>query len=118
MTLLKKNNIRFIIRGHQDSNGNSFLFDKEGFVNIISDPKMIDIDNFLYYNESNKTYGYRVEGAIARLKLDNNIHKDFFPIITISTNTDTRRYLNADSFALLRFDIDINSNTINNFNNC
>ena len=119
---LKNNNIKFIIRGHQDSNGNSFLFDKEGFVNIISDPKMIDIDNFLYYNNpslSNTKYGYRVEGAIARLKLD-NINNNFFPIITISTNTDTRRYLNSDSFALLRFDIDIDINTDNlkNFANC
>ena len=120
---LKKNNIKFIIRGHQDSNGNSFLFDKEGYVNIISDPKMIDIDNFLYYNNSTTKYGYRVEGAIARLKLDNinkqnDIHNNFFPVITISTNTDTRRYLNADSFALLRFDIDLNLNSEKNFGNC
>ena len=30
---------------------------------------------------------------------------DVFPVLTISTNTDFGRNLDADSFALLRFDI-------------
>ncbi len=104
---LTKNNINFIIRGHQDSYANSFLFKNDGNIDIIGDPNMKDKEQFLFYNNSIKAYGNRVEGPIARLKLNKdfaNINK-YFPVLTISTNTDTRRYLNSDSFALLRFDI-------------
>lgn len=103
---LNTNDIKFIIRGHQDSTGNSFIFYKDGSPIVISDPLMTDINNFLYYNKSLKKYGNRVNGPIARLKLDKNNANNYFPVITISTNTDTRRYLNSDSFALLRFDIE------------
>jgi hypothetical protein len=49
----------------------------------------------------------RVDGPIARLKLNKEFAKpvSYFPVLTISTNTDKGRYLNTDSFALLRFDI-------------
>jgi hypothetical protein len=69
---------------------------------------MIYKDNLLYYNESTpKNFGFRVQGPIARLRLDKEAANKFnyFPVLTISTNTDTKRYLNSDSFALLRFDI-------------
>ena len=104
---LDTNNINFIIRGHQDSKGNSFLFKTDGNINIIGDPNMSDKDNFLYYNKSIKAYGTRVDGPIARLKLNKKFANEFnyFPVLTISTNTDAKRFLNSDSFGLLRFDI-------------
>jgi hypothetical protein len=104
---LDTHNINFIIRGHQDSKGNSFLFQTDGNINVIGDPRMTDKDKFLFYNKSIKAFGTRVEGPIARLKLNKEIANKFnyFPVLTISTNTDAKRFLNSDSFVLLRFDI-------------
>jgi hypothetical protein len=104
---LDTNKINFIIRGHQDSKGNSFLFQKNGQINVIGNPNITNKDKFLFYNDKIKAYGTRVDGPIARLKLDKKLANEFnyFPVLTISTNTDARRYLNTDSFALLRFDI-------------
>jgi hypothetical protein len=104
---LSTNNINFIIRGHQDSKGNSFLFKTNGNIDVIGDSKMEDINPFLFYNKSIKAYGTRVDGPIARLKLNKEFANKFnyFPVLTISTNTDAGRFLNTDSFGLLRFDI-------------
>lgn len=110
---LNNNNIDFIIRGHQDSYGNSFIIDISGNFNVIS-KQQVNIDNFLYYNKTQKYYDYRVNGSIARILVNKN--NNYYRVLTISTNTDNRRYLTSDSFALLRFDIDYNN--INNFNNC
>ncbi len=116
-SFLQKHKIKFIIRGHQDSYGNSFLFKSNGDIDVIGNPNMTPLDKFLFYNQSTKTFENRVNGPIARLRLnkDNANETDYFPVLTISTNTDRRRYLNADSFALLRFDI--NENDENKFEN-
>ena len=34
----------------------------------------------------------------------NNLYEDFLPVIVLTTNTDNRRDLNRDSFAILTFD--------------
>jgi hypothetical protein len=51
----------------------------------------------------------RVSGPIARVIADKtdlvSIKPEIFPLLTISTNMDVGRSLTADSFALLRFDI-------------
>jgi hypothetical protein len=107
---LNTNNINFIIRGHQDSIGNSVLFNKNGDNYIIS-KKQNEIKG-LIYNKINDIY--RTDGAIARL-LPLELSEDYFRVLTISTNSDKGRYLNSDSFILLRFDI---NNNINEFKNC
>jgi hypothetical protein len=101
---LRKNNINYIIRGHQDSLGNSVLFTTDGQHIYISHPQMSSVQDLLYYNSNPKTYNNRSVGPIARL-IPNNSMDDVFPVLTISTNTDNGRNLIADSFALLRFDI-------------
>ncbi len=105
---IKKNNITFIIRGHQDSYGNSFLFHKNGERKNIS--AMEQNINGLYYN--NFING-RTHGAIARLDL-NNFDPNYFKVLTISTNSDKGRYLQSDSFILLRQE----DSNINDFKNC
>lgn len=99
---LQKNNIKFIIRGHQDSIGNSFLFNKIDpnpyiISNINKKPKI----NGLEYNNFTNLMSY---GPIARLDL-NNFDDKFLRVLTISTNSDKGRNLTSDSFILLRFDI-------------
>jgi len=104
INFLTHNNINYIIRGHQDSYGNSVLFVNGKLPIIISNPIYNTIKDMLYYNTNPKTYTNRSIGPIARL-IPELIYGDLFPVLTISTNTDNGRNLNADSFALLRFDI-------------
>ena len=111
---LDSNNIDFIIRGHQDSISNSSLFTIEGSEYKINNPTNKNTDNFLYFNDTVKSFGNRVHGPIARLVANKDLLIDnYFPVLTISTNTDAGRNLNSDSFALLRFDIE--SDEIDNF---
>jgi hypothetical protein len=121
MKFLNNNDINFIIRGHQDSYGNSFYFRNSIYMttNVINNPISRKINNFLYYNNTRDSHILRVNGPIARMLADkidfsgNNINLtsasqiiEIFPILTISTNMDAGRTLISDSFALLRFDID------------
>jgi hypothetical protein len=120
MDFLDKNELDFIIRGHQDSHANSALCSNHSqFLNLAS-PEFPEIQNIILYNDSSKYFGNRVLGPIARLnpdkdEYDSEVVSDvkLFPVLTISTNTDNGRDLNADSFALLRFDIQ--PTDINNF---
>jgi len=117
-TFLKTNNINFIIRGHQDSINNSVLFTNDEYTSEIriGNPELPNIDRLLYYNNNTPSYGHRRNGPITRLLSDkNNTNDKYFPVLTISTNTDAGRNLNTDSFALLRFDIP--QTEIENFNN-
>lgn len=111
---LDKNNIKFIIRGHRDSINNSVLFKNDEFTSELrlGNPSLPNIDGLLYYNNNTTTYDNRRNGPIARLIA--NKHAEYFPVLTISTNTDAGRDLNTDSFALLRFDIP--QTEIQNFN--
>lgn len=112
---LNTNNINFIIRGHQDSINNSVLFKNDEFTSELrlGNPSLPNIDGLLYYNNNTPTYGNRRNGPIARL-IPTNSDDKYFPVLTISTNTDAGRDLNTDSFALLRFDIP--QTEIENFN--
>jgi len=112
ISFLKSNKIDFIIRGHQDSYNNSVLFDINGDIIKINDPNNSNINDIIFYNETSKIYENRVKGPIARLIADKKKYIDIFPVLTISTNTDNRRYLNSDSFALLKFN---NNNSISDF---
>lgn len=107
---LKQNNINFIIRGHQDSIGNSVLFKSDGEKYIIS--RQIDKIDGLIYNKN--FVNNRTDGSISRL-LPLELSEDYFKVLTISTNSDKKRYLQSDSFILLRFDID---ERIDEFKNC
>ena len=119
---LLNNNINFVIRGHQDKYANSYLLysvandddDDQNYKKIIGhkdttsneiiyvNPKL-DIQNKNLYN-----------GPIARILL--NMPQDgfkeksdtYYPVLTISTNTDIGRYLNHDSFIIIRFDLEKN----------
>lgn len=104
LDFLERNSINYIIRGHQDSYGNSILFDDDGNKLIISDPEFDTLEDMLYYNTNPKTYNNRANGPIARL-IPVYHYSNIFPVLTISTNTDNGRNLNSDSFILLRFDI-------------
>ena len=113
ISFLEKNNISFIIRGHQDSDDNSMLFGKDGTKILINNPININIANILIYNTNRYTdpndlskLSNRYKGPIARLILDIQAYTDIFPVLTISTNTDNGRYLNSDSFAVLKFNIE------------
>jgi hypothetical protein len=106
---MNTNKIDFIIRGHQDSFGNSVLFKQNGDKIVIS-KSYSNIDGLIYNNFIEN----RSDGAIARLDI-NNMDKDLYKVLTISTNSDKSRYLQSDSFALLRFDI---TNNISEFKNC
>jgi hypothetical protein len=107
---LKQNNINFIIRGHQDSIGNSVLFKSDGEKYIIS--RQIGRIDGLVYNQN--FINNRTDGSIARL-LPLELSEDYFKVLTISTNSDKKRYLQSDSFILLRFDI---TERIDEFKNC
>ncbi len=75
--------------------------------------------NNVYWNglkDPNRTS--RLTGPLARVHMDLfneqiNSKNIVQPIVTLSTNTDKGRKLTADSFGLLRFDI--NSSNVNNF---
>jgi len=110
LKFLKDNNINFIIRGHQDSIGNSVLFKSDGDKYIIS--RQIKSIKGLIYN--NNFVNNRTDCSIARL-LPLELSEDYFKVLTISTNSDKKRYLQSDSFVLLRFDVD---DKIDEFKNC
>ena len=58
------------------------------------------------YNKGNDNM--RTNGALARIVVSTNNYNNtdaYQPIITISTATDMKKSLIADSFGLLRFDI-------------
>ncbi|NCY26805.1 MAG: serine/threonine protein phosphatase, partial [Alphaproteobacteria bacterium] len=112
MDFLEKNDIDFIIRGHQDSYANSALCNNIGNFFNLAWPTYPEIPNIILYNDGSKYFGNRVLGPIARLNVDKDAYDEeiikdvkLLPVLTISTNTDNGRDLNADSFALLRFDI-------------
>ncbi|AYV80403.1 MAG: calcineurin-like phosphoesterase [Harvfovirus sp.] len=127
------NKIDFIIRGHQDNYDNNYLFATDHSTPLGEMPGLgINIGNtyvlnektnkeLVSYNKNISSEG-RMKGPIASLvaksseysvREDNigkyycateNNQSEVYPVLTISTNTDNQRYLQADSFALLRFD--------------
>ena len=115
---MERENIKFIIRGHQDNYNNSYLFSNQkkekhdGYDISLENKESNDV---LYYNNSTENYA---SGPIARILCDGDVfdtpeqknnEPKLYPVLTISTNTDLDRTLSSDSFALLRFDIKKNN---------
>lgn len=106
-----KMGIKLTIRGHQDSKHNTKLIKKGDLYN-----KFININNIEPYNVSKTTntvcYGYT---HLIKLQENgnlniNNIDTDIFlPVVTVSTNTDLGRNLVRDSFSILKFIEEFNS---------
>ena len=127
MDFMDKYNINGIIRGHQDSISNSLVYKrkKNEFGNfnsmiLFNDSNKEYINNIYWNNREDVIKKSRFYGPLARLHMDifqepENYKSDLVqPVVTLSTNTDMGRRLTADSFGLLRFDIE--SNKVSDFN--
>ena len=126
---LKLNNIKFIIRGHQDNPHNSYLVSNNSNYDkgkkhryVIGNKDNLGNIKILKKNLSekySKDGRLAIYGPIAKIIINedwndeiivynnnNNNNKIYvYPIITLSTNTDLGRNLTSDSFAILRFDL-------------
>lgn len=111
LKFMKENNITGVIRGHQDNYSNSIIYYHNNMgTNYM---KINDIANSGKCNEKQICYNkgndnMRTNGALARIVVSTNNYNNtdaYQPIITISTATDMKKSLIADSFGLLRFDI-------------
>ncbi len=138
------NKINMIIRGHNDSYFNSFIFYRNPrysnlpiynlskvplndnvqvptkFLNYVEYKQ--EVNSFFSKKPKNEFKDFNLsKGAVAMLDIDKfnnkNISKtdyNFVPIVTISTNTDNDRNLTRDSFLLIN---PINQRTNNNTKN-
>jgi len=143
---MSKYGINGIIRGHQDSISNSLVFknknDKvlfnqlyrtntKNLYNIYwkflfnqSDTNTEKLNNIYWNDRKDRINSNRYFGPLARLHIDraDNLSDLIHPVVTLSTNTDAGRNLTADSFGLLRFDIqpsnieDFNQNSLTSKN--
>ena len=118
---MTENRITGVIRGHQDNYSNSIIYyhNNDNGTNYM---KINEITNANVCDEKQVCYNTivnskdRVNGALARVvvSIDSyTIDDKYQPVITISTATDIKKSLYADSFGLLRFDI----NNIKDFTN-
>lgn len=137
VSFMSKNNIQFIIRGHQDSTANfyvlSSLSPNSGAL-IVDEIAYLESNSNIYMNtkdRANIKNRNAVHGPISRVNIDalkwkdnkikgiiptlntDKIDVDIYPIITISTNTDYGRPLVHDSFGIIRFDL--NQSTAEDF---
>lgn len=118
----RKINVSFIIRGHQDSLSNNYIFSNEvtNTMNytcagtVLSDNQN-KLGRAVIYN-NNKTRN-ATKGCICRIdvsKFEDSIYKigdrELYNVLTNSTNTDINRMLCRDSFVLIRYDISNVSN--------
>lgn len=135
-TFLDTNNINFIIRGHQDNYYNSYLFTNMcKNINVcgmgISVPEHLNNGILVHNNQIElvkSSVGSKVKtnGPIARFVIDKNLFNkkndngemyyykeingyEIYPVITLSTNTDRDRNLLSDSFAVMRFDLNLDN---------
>lgn len=111
---LAKNNIKCIIRGHQDDIGNSYInknltekiYTGENSVrvgdiedSVISEAK-IKSPGFFYNDMRAPSDNNKTNGPIARILADYN-KIQYSSVVTISTCTDLERHLTADSFIVM-----------------
>jgi hypothetical protein len=107
----------YIIRGHNDNYSNAFILKNDNIMdftklsNIISEIRN-PMFKFYLNDDINISNIHRLEiqvnEPISTINLKER-NEEFLNVLTISTNTDLDRFLDADSFILLRFDEDINN---------
>lgn len=132
---MEKNNIRFIMRGHQDNYKNTKLLSSPDLKkNNLYDYTMIDINesennskwreciklqyrnkafqNIIHFQENREytTLDKKADSYLYRINISkfDNTHKDkcqVYPVLTLSTATSAEKGIKRDSFALLRYDI-------------
>jgi len=131
---LEMNKIDFIIRGHQDDKYNSYILVNDYNIDEycgydINEIVIDDINNgqvtmrkndIIYKNNNYKDGGKKVNGPIGRIatnfsksgeqikcpiRNEPDVTTIVYPVLTLSTNTDYDRFLNYDSFGILRFDL-------------
>ncbi len=127
---MEKNNIRFIMRGHQDNYKNTKLLSSPDFK--IKNYTMIDINesenewkkcirlknkafqNIIHFQEKRRyttsDKDKKADSYLYRINISefDNTHKDkcqVYPVLTLSTATSAEKGIKRDSFALLRYDI-------------
>ena len=110
---MDKYKITGVIRGHQDNYSNSIIYyhnntDGTNYkkINELASAGICN-EKQICFNKMNNDK--RTNGAIARviMSTDNYAFDDVYqPVITISTATDMKKSLVADSFGLLSFNID------------
>jgi hypothetical protein len=105
----------YIIRGHNDNYSNAFILKNNNIMdftklsNIIGEIKNPMFKFYLNDIIDNITkLEIQVNEPISTINLKQR-NEDFLNVLTISTNTDLGRNLEADSFILLRFDEDVNN---------
>jgi hypothetical protein len=97
------NNIEFIIRGHQDSEGNAWLLTSEGNGITLLDNIVMPFNNNNKYACKTFTHKLKLNDNLSVNINDANLNYDVYPVLTISTNTDYGRPLTSDSFIILKF---------------
>jgi hypothetical protein len=102
---LKLNSIDFIVRAHQDSYGNSFLFE-ESLNDDLDENKITIRDNLqrlseLFTNNNNFILNTKPIAQLDINKFDKN--NRLLRVLTISTNTAYKRKLSYDSFIIINF---------------
>jgi hypothetical protein len=109
---MKDNQITGVIRGHQDNFSNSIIYYHENNgtnymkINELENSGTCDEKQVCYNKISNSKN--RTNGAIGRIVVSTDNYQEtsrYQPVITISTATDIKKSLYADSFGLLRFDL-------------
>jgi hypothetical protein len=117
--IIKSKNIELIIRGHQDRSLNTKLIKRLGTVNNLNlVDNFNDVNEFAPFGIANKIAGnkyhcYKFSHLITVNEhsgdlLVNEQADNILPVITLSTNTDKGRDLAKDSFAILKYTLDIN----------
>lgn len=107
--IMRLNNLTMIIRGHQDSLNNSWLYN-EGINKVYKLDTLtnVDIPNIIKYNNVFVDDNHeQVIGSIAKINGDSatwDSRSNLLPVLTISTNTDLGRDLKKDSYIIISFE--------------
>jgi hypothetical protein len=116
---IKENNVELIIRGHQDSLYNTKTIFKLNRTNWLDlNDTFNDINDIApfgilksnigeEYNCYNFNYLININEYTGNLRI-NNRDGQLLPVVIVSTNTDKGRDLAKDSFAILKYDLQIN----------
>ena len=122
--IIKSKNIELIIRGHQDTGLNTKLIKRLGTVNNLNlVDNFTDVNEFAPFGIANKIAGnkyhcYKFSHLITVDEhsgdlLVNEQADNILPVITLSTNTDKGRDLAKDSFGILKYTLEINTENDN-----